>query len=170
MAARALMAVLGLACGGCRRRAADGRRAPRAANWSSSIRSAWVFASSGALLAVRRGLDVLAGVVLGGATALGGGILRDVILGEVPPAALREVSYLLTAVVVATATYFLHGRMEPLRRPFVLLDAAELALFCVTGTFRTLDADLLVLSAVLLGALTAVGGACSETCLSAKFR
>jgi uncharacterized membrane protein YeiH len=117
-----------------------------------------VFASSGALLAVRRGLDILGGVVLGGATALGGGILRDVILGEVPPAALRQVAYVLTAAAAASLTYFLHGSVDRLRRPFVLLDAAGLALFCVSGTFKALDADLSVLSAMLLGALTAVGG------------
>jgi len=118
----------------------------------------FVFAITGALVAVRKELDVFAVLVLAGVTGLGGGFIRDLLIGAVPPAALSDWRYLLVPVVAGVVTFYFHpvpGRME---RVFNVLDAAGLSLFCVTGALRALDYGLGPLPAALLGMVTGIGG------------
>lgn len=118
----------------------------------------FVFAVSGASLAARRSFDVVGMAVLAAATALGGGMLRDVLLGALPPAALRDELY-LAVPLVATALVLVGGPLVArLDRPVLVFDAAGLGLFAVTGTTKALAAGLGVLPAALLGTMTAVGG------------
>ena len=75
----------------------------------------FVFAISGALVAVRKDLDVFGVLVLAGTTGLGGGFLRDVLIGATPPAALEDWRYLLVPVAAGLVTFVFHpalGRME----------------------------------------------------------
>lgn len=118
----------------------------------------FVFALSGASLAVRRAFDVVGIAVLALATALGGGVTRDLLLGDVPPAALRDQAYLVAALAAAAVVLVAHHAVERAERPVLVFDAGGLALFCVVGTAKALDRGLGVLAAVLLGVLTAVGG------------
>jgi uncharacterized membrane protein YeiH len=118
----------------------------------------FVFALSGASLAVRRQLDLVGIVALATVTGLGGGLLRDVLLGAAPPAALRDQRYLLVPLVAALVVAVGHRTIERLERPVLVFDAAGLGLFCVVGTAIALDRGLGVVSAVLLGVITAVGG------------
>ena len=77
----------------------------------------FVFAISGALVGVRKGLDVFGVLVLAGTTGLGGGFLRDVLIGATPPAALEDWRYLMAPVVAGLVTFAFHPafrRMEPL--------------------------------------------------------
>ncbi len=102
----------------------------------------FVFAISGALVGVRKGLDVFGVLVLAGTTGLGGGFLRDVLIGATPPAALEDWRYLMAPVVAGLVTFAFHPafrRMEPLVNVF---DAFGLALFCVTGALKALEYDL----------------------------
>jgi uncharacterized membrane protein YeiH len=118
----------------------------------------FVFALSGASLAARKHFDVVGIVVLATATALGGGILRDTLLGELPPAALRDQRYLAMPLVATALVLVGHHLVERLRRPVLVFDAAGLGLFSVVGTAKALDSGLGVLPSVLLGVMTAVGG------------
>ncbi|MFC5003672.1 trimeric intracellular cation channel family protein [Dactylosporangium cerinum] len=118
----------------------------------------YVFATSGALMAVYKGFDVVGIVVLAMLTALGGGILRDLIIGATPPAAFTEVSYLVVPLLAAVVTFFVHRLVHRLTFTVLVFDAAGLGLFCVTGTLKALDFGLGPLQAVLLGITTAVGG------------
>ncbi|MEV0714845.1 trimeric intracellular cation channel family protein [Asanoa sp. NPDC050611] len=118
----------------------------------------YVFATSGALMAVHKGFDIVGIVVLATATALGGGILRDVIIGDTPPAAFTNVNYLVIPVAAAVVTFFVHPVVRRLSVTVLVFDAAGLGLFCVTGTIKALDFGLGSLQAVLLGVTTAVGG------------
>lgn len=118
----------------------------------------FVFAVSGATLAVRKGFDAVGIIVLAIATSLGGGMIRDILIGELPPAALREQEYLLLALIAGLVVLVAHGLVERLDRPVLVFDAAGLALFCVVGAAKALDAGLRPASAVLLGTITAVGG------------
>jgi len=118
----------------------------------------FVFAVSGAMLAVRKDFDAVGIVVLAIATSLGGGILRDVLIGELPPAALREQAYLPTALAAGVVVLVGHAVVERLDRPVLVFDAAGLGLFCVVGAAKSMDAGLRPASAVLLGTITAVGG------------
>ncbi len=117
-----------------------------------------VFALSGGLLAVRRNFDVVGILVLSVAAGLGGGMLRDVLLGDTPPAALRNEAYLITALVAALIAFFFSPRVAQLRRSMLLLDAVGLGFFAVSGTLRSLSAGLGPLPAVLLGVVTGAGG------------
>lgn len=115
------------------------------------------FALSGSLLAARRGFDIVGSVLLGSLTGLGGGIVRDLVLG-VTPTAFAEPIYLLPPVTAALVVYALYGGMEKLTRPLLVCDAAGLALFCTTGAVKALEFGMNPVAAALLGVTTGVGG------------
>ena len=118
----------------------------------------FVFALSGGLAAVRHRFDVVGIAALAIATGLGGGMVRDVLLGDGPPVALRDQTYLVAPLVAAGLVLVGHRVIELLHRPVLVFDAGGLALFCVVGTAKALDRGLGVVAAVLLGVITAVGG------------
>jgi len=128
----------------------------------------FVFAISGALVGVRKSLDVFGVLVLAGTTGLGGGFLRDVLIGATPPAALEDWRYLMAPVVAGLVTFAFHPafrRMEPLVNVF---DAFGLALFCVTGALKALEYDLPPLSAALMGMVTGIGGGMARDVLAGR--
>lgn len=119
----------------------------------------FVFGLNGALTAVRFArLDVVGVVALGMITALGGGVLRDVIIGSVPPATFRDWRYFTLAVGGALLAFGLSFVLERLETPITVLDALGLSVFAVIGTSKALEFGLGVGPALLLGVLTGVGG------------
>lgn len=118
----------------------------------------FVFAVSGASLAVRKRLDIVGAVSLALATGLAGGVLRDLFIGAVPPAAFENQRYLGTATVAAVTVITVPRILAFVRRPVVVFDAAGLGLFTVVGTSKALDAGLGAGAAALIGVLSAVGG------------
>ncbi|MEV6298813.1 TRIC cation channel family protein [Actinoplanes sp. NPDC051861] len=117
-----------------------------------------VFAASGASAGVVKRLDLFGVAFVGFAAALGGGILRDLAIGAVPPLAFADWRYPVTAVVASVAVFWLHPTLNRVRRTVLLLDAAGLGLFTATGTLKALDAGVPPVGACLLGMLTAIGG------------
>jgi len=118
-----------------------------------------VFALDGGLTALRATrLDIVGVVTLAMITALGGGILRDLLIGAVPPATFDDWRYLTVASAGGLVAFALAGLPERLNLPINLLDAAGLSLFAVTGASKALDFGLGPGQAIILGALTAVGG------------
>ncbi|MFC8225662.1 trimeric intracellular cation channel family protein [Streptomyces sp. NPDC057287] len=118
----------------------------------------FVFAISGALLAVRKNFDVFGIAVLAEVTALGGGIFRDVMIGAIPPAAFTDLGYFLTPLIAACLVFFLHPHVERIQVGVNVFDAAGLGLFCVAGTVKAYDYGLGLTSSAALGLATAVGG------------
>lgn len=118
----------------------------------------FVFALSGASLGARKRFDVVGIAVLATATALGGGILRDTMLGELPPAALRHQLYLVAPLAATVVVLAAHPIITRKWRPVLVFDAGGLGLFSVVGAAKALDHGLGVLPSVLLGVTTAVGG------------
>jgi uncharacterized membrane protein YeiH len=118
----------------------------------------FVFALSGGLVGVRKGLDVFGVLVLAAATGLGGGFMRDVLIGAVPPAALADWRYLAVPVVAGLVTFWFHPALGRMERLVTVFDAAGLGLFCVAGALKALDYGLGPVPAALMGTLTAVGG------------
>lgn len=118
----------------------------------------FVFAISGALVAVRKGLDVFGVLMLAGATGLGGGFLRDVLIGATPPAALADWRYLLVPIAAGLITFRFHGAVGRRERAITVSDAFGLALFCVAGALKAMEHGLGPLPAALLGMVTATGG------------
>ncbi|MFI5823974.1 trimeric intracellular cation channel family protein [Streptomyces rishiriensis] len=118
----------------------------------------FVFAISGALLAVRKNFDVFGIAMLAEVTALGGGVFRDLVIGAVPPAAFTDLGYFLTPLLAALLVVFLHPQVERIQLGVNVFDAAGLGLFCVTGTTKAHAYGLNLTASAALGIATAVGG------------
>jgi uncharacterized membrane protein YeiH len=119
----------------------------------------FAFALNGAFTAVRQvRLDIVGVLALGIITAIGGGIIRDVLIDALPPATFQDWPYLAVAAFGALVAFFLARPLERLVTPMVVLDAAGLSLFCVTGASKALTFGLGAAQAVILGAVTGVGG------------
>ncbi|MEM9172052.1 MAG: trimeric intracellular cation channel family protein [Pseudomonadota bacterium] len=131
-----------------------------AAPWLTAIDliGTFVFAVSGATLGVRRQLDLFGVLVLSVAAATAGGIIRDVMIGAVPPASLVNWEYLAVATLAGVVTFAFAEIVERVEHPVRLFDAAGLGLFAVAGTAKALDFGLAAPSAVLLGTLSGIGG------------
>src|SRR3954466_38062 len=126
----------------------------------------FVVALSGGLVAVRKQLDIFGVVVLAGATGLGGGFLRDVLINATPPTALADWRYLLVPVAAGLATFVFHPTLGRMERQVSILDAAGLGLFCVTGALKALDYGLGPLPAALMGMVTGIGGGIARDLLA----
>jgi uncharacterized membrane protein YeiH len=118
----------------------------------------FVFALSGGLVGVRKELDIFGVLVLSLATGLGGGFIRDVLIGAVPPAALADWRYLMVPVVAGLVVFGFHPALGRMERLVTVLDAFGLGLFCVTGALKALAFGLGPLPAALMGMLTGIGG------------
>jgi uncharacterized membrane protein YeiH len=119
----------------------------------------FVFALNGALTAVRTArLDVVGVLTLGVITALGGGIVRDVLIGSVPPATFRDWRYLALALGGGLVAFALNKWLDRLETPIIVFDAIGLSVFAVIGAGKALAFGLGIGPAIILGAVTGVGG------------
>ena len=119
----------------------------------------FAFALNGALTAVRSTqVDIVGVVTLALITAVGGGIVRDVLLGALPPATFVDWRYLAVAAAGGLIAFLFSRRLMRLIRAIDVLDAAGLSLFAVTGAGRALELGAGPVQAVILGTITAVGG------------
>lgn len=118
----------------------------------------FVFALSGGTLAVQRQFDAFGVLFLASVAALGGGVARDVLLGDLPPAALQDSRYLVVPLVAGVLVFFFSPLVERLAGAVRLFDAAGLGLFVAAGTAKALDVGLGAVPAVALGCLTGIGG------------
>lgn len=116
------------------------------------------FAISGAQLAVEKRMDLVGIAFLAVITATGGGMIRDVLIGRLPPAALVDVWMIGVALVGALVVFVLHRWLAHLSKPVLVFDAIGLGVFCVEGTVAALDHGLNPWSAAIAGMLTGVGG------------
>jgi len=125
-----------------------------------------VFAVTGALVAVRKQFDIFGVLVLAGTAGLGGGFLRDVLIDATPPAALADWRYLLVPVAAGLVTFVFHPAFGRMERMVIVLDAAGLGLFCVTGALKSLEYGLGPVPAALMGMVTGIGGGMARDLLA----
>jgi uncharacterized membrane protein YeiH len=119
----------------------------------------FVFALEGAMTAIRFQLDFFGVMVLSFATALAGGVIRDLLIGAIPPASLRDWRYAATAFGAGAGVFFFHHFLLQVPYPVIVgLDAAGLGLFAMAGTAKALDYKMHPFIAVLMGTITGVGG------------
>lgn len=124
------------------------------------------FAASGAIIAIRKKMDIFGVAVLALTTAVGGGIIRDVILDVTPPATFRDPIYALTAIAVSIIVFlkpvrrYLTGNHAVYQRTMLVMDALGLGIFSVVGVSMayTAQPDGGAFLAVFVGVLTGVGG------------
>lgn len=128
----------------------------------------FVFALSGATAGVRRRLDLFGVLMLAYAASAAGGIARDVLIGALPPAAIRDWAYPATALAAGLLVFFRYGLVDRLKHPVQIFDAAGLALFAVIGAQKALAYGLNPLAAVMLGALSGIGGGMARDILLAE--
>jgi uncharacterized membrane protein YeiH len=118
----------------------------------------FAFALSGGLVAVKKRLDLFGVLVLAAAAALGGGVMRDVLIGRIPPVGISDWRLLTSALVAGLVTFLYHPGVERISRLVRVLDAAGLALFAIEGSLTSLGAGMDALTSVMVGGITAVGG------------
>jgi len=117
-----------------------------------------VFAISGALDAARQKMDILGFMLIGTATGVGGGTLRDVLLGKMPVFWVREPIWIVICLTASAITYFIAPRLASRTRALIWMDAVGLALFSVVGTKIALDFGVSPLIAVCMGVMSASFG------------
>lgn len=128
---------------------------------STTVDLAAVFAAAvlGGQVAAEKNLDPVGFAALAITSGLGGGMLRDVLLGHGPPLALTHPSYLVTALIAAAVAFLFDlQRHRPGRMILLAVDALGLSFWAVSGSQRATAAGLGVVSALLLGVITSVGG------------
>jgi uncharacterized membrane protein YeiH len=118
----------------------------------------FVGALSGGLAAVRKQFDIFGIIVLAWAAGLGGGLLRDVLIGVTPPVGISDWRFIVVACLAGVVMYLFNPRLERARRMILVLDAGALALFSVAGTLKALELGVGPVAAVSAGILTGIGG------------
>ncbi len=119
----------------------------------------FVFAISGGLLAVRKQYELVGVTALALVTALGGGVMRDVVLGATPPTAFGDVWYLAVPLLAAGVVFVGHALIDQrLNQAVLVFDAVGLGLFCVTGAVKASALGASAVGAVFIGVIAAVGG------------
>lgn len=116
------------------------------------------FAASGAWVGVRKHMDLFGVLVLGTVTAVGGGTLRDLLLGDIPPFSLKDETYIYISVLVSVVVFANHKRFKVFEKPLLYFDAIGLGTFVVIGTTKAVDFQLGPLGAVLMGVMTGTAG------------
>jgi uncharacterized membrane protein YeiH len=128
-----------------------------------------LFGLEGALAGIQGNLDLIGVMALAVATALGGGIIRDLLIGAIPPASLRDWRYAALAFGGGVVAFFLHNVVQGIPGSLLMiLDAAGLALFAIAGTEKALEYKMDGFIAILMGTITGVGGGAVRDVLLAQ--
>jgi uncharacterized membrane protein YeiH len=117
-----------------------------------------VFAISGWLTASKKELDYFGGIIIAIVTAVGGGSIRDVVLGNTPVGWVKNETTILAIFAGIVIAILFHKWLDKLRRTLFLFDTLGIAVFTVSGTQLALNYDILPVPAVLLGITSAVAG------------
>jgi uncharacterized membrane protein YeiH len=129
----------------------------------------FLFAIEGALAAMDGGLDLLGIMVIAFVTALGGGVIRDLLIGASPPNAIRDWRYPMLSFVAGLFTFIFHKQIQAIPGwPLIVLDAAGLALFAMAGVEKAITYGIKPFIAMLMGTVTGVGGGVIRDILLAR--
>lgn len=115
-------------------------------------------AVSGALTACNMRMDLIGVCALAGASSLGGGLIRDMILSDQGVYMLDYPQAMLCCIVVAFLAFFFSSLIQRFEKPIAFFDIVSVALFSVTGADKALVAGYGISAGIVLGVLTAVGG------------
>lgn len=124
------------------------------------------FAASGAWAGIHKRMDLLGVLILGVVTAIGGGTLRDILLGDFPPFCLKDELYLYVSLTVALLVFIFNQKITFLKNPLLYFDAIGLGTFVVIGTQKAMSYQMGPLGAILLGVMTATAGGVLRDVLS----
>lgn len=136
--------------------------------YALDLAGTFVFALSGAMAGVKHKLDLFGVLVLSFAAANTGGIIRDVLIGAVPPGAISDWRYLGVSLTAGLITFYFPAEVIHRWNPVLFFDAAGLALFAVSGAHKALSHGLNPVMATLMGMLTGIGGGMARDVLLAE--
>ncbi|MFT5165248.1 MAG: putative membrane protein YeiH [Saprospiraceae bacterium] len=126
--------------------------------YSLDLIGTFVFAISGTLAAAEKRFDIFGAAVLAFVTAVGGGTIRDLMIGNTPVGWMKDLNYLLCIGLAIPASYFFRSYIQRLRKTMFLFDTIGIALFTVLGVKTTLAIGLSPVIAVMMGTVSAVFG------------
>lgn len=118
----------------------------------------FAFATSGVLTAIDNKFDPVGAITIGIATAVGGGTLRDIMIGQTPVSWLTDTNYLWIILTAVLTSYLFKSRIQKVRRSLFFFDTIGIGLFTIIGLEKTVNAGLDLPIAVLMGVITAVFG------------
>lgn len=126
----------------------------------------FAFALSGGLLGVKKRLDLFGVLFLSFVVSVAGGMMRDLLIGVIPPVAITDIHYFGIAMVGGLITFYWYPNVTSHQRQILLLDAVGLGLFAVTGAQKAIDHGINPLMAAILGMLTGIGGGMTRDVLA----
>jgi len=127
-----------------------------------------VFAISGILTAIDSDFDVVGASIIGMVTAVGGGTLRDMLIGQTPVGWMTDLNYLWTIIAALLLSYLFKKRILKLRKSMFFFDTIGIGLFTILGLQKTLSVGLEIPIAILMGIVSAVFGGIIRDVLTNK--
>jgi uncharacterized membrane protein YeiH len=124
------------------------------------------FALSGGLLGVKKRFDLFGVLFLSFVVSVAGGMMRDVLIGAVPPVAITDIHYFAIAMIGGLLTFYCYPNVSLHQRLMLLPDAVGLGLFAVTGAQKAIDHGINPLMAAVLGMMTGIGGGMTRDVLA----
>jgi uncharacterized membrane protein YeiH len=131
-------------------------------DWAGTL----VFALSGGLLAVKKQFDLFGVLFLSFVVAVAGGVVRDLLIGAVPPAAITDLHYVAIAIGGGFVTFFCAAHVARYQRVISLLDAVGLGMFAVLGAEKAIGHGIHPVMAAVMGMLTGIGGGMTRDVLA----
>jgi len=126
--------------------------------YSLDLFGTFIFAITGAFRGIKHELDILGILILSLITGLGGGIIRDIILGDNPPAAFKDENYFLVTIIAGLLSFFFSVHIAKRWNIVQYADAIGLAVFTVIGSIKGFNNNLGIFGVVFTGVVTATGG------------
>lgn len=122
------------------------------------ILGTFAFAISGALVAIKKDFDIFGVIIIAFVTAVGGGMLRDVLINSHPINWIGNMNYIWTILIAVFITFLLKSKIAPLRKTFFLFDTVGIGVFTLLGLQKCLNIGLHPVIALIMGVISAVFG------------
>lgn len=117
-----------------------------------------VFAISGVLTATEHKFDLVGAFIIGLVTAVGGGTIRDILIGQTPVGWMQDMNYLVIIAIAMPLCYYFRKSIQKLRKGIFIFDTIGIGLFTILGLEKTLGLGLNPAIAILMGICSAVFG------------
>lgn len=132
------------------------------------ILGTFAFAISGALVASKKNFDLFGVIIIAFVTAVGGGMLRDIMINAHPINWIGDLNYIWTILIAVVFTFLFKSKIEPLRKTFFLFDTVGISVFTLLGLQKGLSLQLPIFVALIMGVVSAVFGGVIRDVLTRK--
>lgn len=126
--------------------------------YAIDIAGTFAFAISGALVAIKKDFDVFGVIIIAFVTAVGGGMIRDVLINAHPINWIGDINYIWTILTAVAITFLFRSKIAPLRRTMFLFDTIGISVFTLLGLQKGLNYELHPFVALVMGMVSAVFG------------